>query len=157
MPICFEQVEIFPGKQTFATTCPTSKSLKKLILTPVVLLEIFFIEQGSKLTFFFLKEQRKRQANICYYLPDGQVVHHITCWIRYFPRRQSWPDFVWLLSLLFLAISFDHMHPLSPVHFSSSHSLPAFSTFVSVFLFLYYHHFKFQSLHYHIFIFFPQN
>ena len=63
--------------------------------------------------------------------------HHITCWIRYFPRRRSWPDFVWSLSLLFLAISFDHMHPLSPVHFSPSHSLPAFSTFVSVFL--YYH------------------
>ena len=65
--------------------------------------------------------------------------HHITCWIWYFPRRRSWPDFVWSLSLLFLAISFDHMHPLSPLHFSSSHSLPAFSTFVSVFLFLYYH------------------
>ena len=63
--------------------------------------------------------------------------YHITCWIRYFPRRRSWPDFVWSLSLLFLAISFDHMHPLSPVHFSSSHSLPTFSTFVSVFLFLY--------------------
>ena len=31
-----------------------------------------------------------------------------------------------------LAISLDHMHPLSPVHFSSFHSLLAFSTFVSV-------------------------
>ena len=67
------------------------------------------------------------------------IIIIITCWIRYFPRRGSWPDFVWSLSLLFLAISFDHMHPLSPVHFSSSHSLPAFSTFISIFLFLYYH------------------
>ena len=55
------------------------------------------------------------------------------------PRRRSWPDFMWSLSLPRLAISFNHMHPLFPVHFSSSHSLLAFSTFVSVFLFLYYH------------------
>ena len=65
--------------------------------------------------------------------------NHITCWIQYFPRWRSWPNFVWSLSLPLLTISFDHMHPLSPVHFSSSHSLPAFSMFVLVFLFLYYH------------------
>ena len=59
----------------------------------------------------------------------------ITCWIRYCTRRRSWPDFVWSLSLPRLAILFDHMHPLSPVHFSSSHSPLAFSTFVSVFLY----------------------
>ena len=52
----------------------------------------------------------------------------INSWIRY--CRRSWPDFVWSLSLPRLAILFDHM---SPVHFSSSHSLLAFSTFVSVF------------------------
>ena len=62
----------------------------------------------------------------------------IRCWIRYCPHRRSWPDFVWSLSLPRLAILLDHMHPLSPVHFSSSHSLLAFSTFASVLLFLNY-------------------
>ena len=64
---------------------------------------------------------------------DAHCHHHITCWNRYCPRRRSWPDLVWSLSLPCLAILFDHMHPLSPVHFSSSHSLPAFSTFSIVF------------------------
>ena len=73
------------------------------------------------------------------YFTTSSYHHHITCWIRYCPRRRSWPDFIWSLSLPRLAISFDHMHPLSPVHFSSSQSLLAFSTFASAFLFLYYH------------------
>ena len=67
------------------------------------------------------------------------IIINITCWIRYCPRRRSWPDFVWSLSLPRLAIFFDHMHPFSTVHFSSSHSLLAFSTFASVFLFFCYH------------------
>ena len=63
-------------------------------------------------------------------------------------RAVSWPKRIGKLSsstelarfrmvIVFprLAILFDHMHPLSPVHFSSSHSLLAFSTFVSVFLY----------------------
>ena len=41
----------------------------------------------------------------------------ISFWIQYHPRRRSWPDFVWSLSLPRIAISFDHMHPLSSVHF----------------------------------------
>ena len=32
------------------------------------------------------------------------------------PRQRSWLNFVWSLSLPCLAILFDHMHPLSPVH-----------------------------------------
>ena len=44
----------------------------------------------------------------------------------------------WSVSIPLLAISFDHIHPLSLVHFSSFHSVLAFSTFVLVFLFLYY-------------------
>ena len=55
------------------------------------------------------------------------------------PHRQIWPDSVWSSSLPNLAILFDHMHhPLTPVHFSSSHSILALSTFVLAFLFLYY-------------------
>ena len=80
---------------------------------------------------------------------------HITCRIWYCPRRQSWPDFVWSLSLPRLAISFNHMHPLPQ------------SIFLHLILYLLFPclfqssstttHFKFQSLHYHIFIFFLQN
>ena len=62
----------------------------------------------------------------------------ISFWIRCYPRRRSRPDFVWSLSLPRLDISFDHMHPLLPVHFSSFHTLLAFSTFASIFVFLYY-------------------
>ena len=82
--------------------------------------------------------------------------HHLVLDSVSSPRR-SWPAFVWSLSLPRLAILFHNTHPLSPVHFSSSHFLLAFSTFVSVFLFLYSTtaYFKFQSLHYHVFIFFP--
>ena len=50
------------------------------------------------------------------------IIIIITFWIQYCPRRRSWPDFVWSLSLPRLAILFDHMHPLSPVYFSLSHS-----------------------------------
>ena len=80
-------------------------------------------------------------------------LYHVTCWIRYCPRRRSWPDFVWSLSLPRLAISFNHMHSLSPVHFSSSHSRLAFSTFVLVFLFLYYLSLQISKpslLHFHL-------
>ena len=59
--------------------------------------------------------------------------------------------------LPWLAILLHHMHPLSPQHFSLFYSVVAFSTFVLVFL--YYHALqisKLSTLHYHIFIFFPQ-
>ena len=62
----------------------------------------------------------------------------ITCWMHYNSSQRSWLDFVWSLYLPRLAISFDHMHPFLPVYFSSSHSLLAYSAFVSVFLFFYY-------------------
>ena len=41
----------------------------------------------------------------------------VTLWIRCCPRRRSWPDFVWSLTLPRLAISFDHMYSFSPVDF----------------------------------------
>ena len=58
---------------------------------------------------------------------------------RFFLRLRSWPDFVWSLFSPRLAILFDHMYPLSPVHFSLASSFFfLFSTFVLFFLFLYY-------------------
>ena len=71
------------------------------------------------------------------------------------PRRRSFRDFVWSLSLLRIAILFDQcilfhqsiflhliLHVLFPRLFRSSSTTT---------------YFKFQSLHYHIFVFFPQN
>ena len=54
------------------------------------------------------------------------------------------------------AILFDRMHPLSPVHFHLilyllfPHLFRSSSSSTTT-------HFKFQSLHYHIFIYFPQS
>ena len=74
---------------------------------------------------------------------------------RFFLRLRSWPDFVWSLFSPRLAILFDHMYPLSPVHFSlvSSFFFPHLFRFSSSSTTW---HFKLQSLHYLVFIF-PQN
>ena len=80
----------------------------------------------------------------------------ISVLIRVFPPSTEFAGFLWPLSS-HLAILYDHMHPLSPVHFSSFHSL------LIAFLFLHVRfrrplpQFKFQSLHCNIFNFFSQN
>ena len=94
-------------------------------------------------------------ANMLHYVLFICII--ITCWIWYCPCRQSWPDFVRSLSLLRPAHLFDHKHLLSPVHFSYLILYLLFprlfwcSSSSTIALF------KFQSLRYHIFIFFPQN
>ena len=54
----------------------------------------------------------------------------ISVLIRVLPRQRNWPDFLWSLPLPHVAISFDHMHPLSPVHFSSFQPRLVLSAFV---------------------------
>ena len=57
---------------------------------------------------------------------SAEYCHHQFSWIQVLPRRRIWPDIVWSLSSPRLASSFDLIHPLSSVHFSSFHTLLVF-------------------------------
>ena len=85
------------------------------------------------------------------------IIIIISFWIRCCSRQLSWPDFLWSLSLPRFSILFHHMHTVSPIHFSSLHSLLVFFHVFLVFSSSTTTQFKLQCHHYYIFIFFPQN
>ena len=98
-----------------------------------------FTAKCKQITFFVLEGFQNGSSILSLLIPQiwniDAVTIIITCWIRCCPHRRSWSDFLWSLSLPRLAILFDRVHPRSPVHFFSSHSLLAFSTIVSVFFY----------------------
>ena len=91
-------------------------------------------------------------VGICKENQDYNNYHHHHLILNQALSLLTWPNFVWLLSLPRIAISFDHMHPLSPAHFSSFHSLLIVSKFVSIFLYYRALHISKPSLsHFHLF------
>ena len=69
----------------------------------------------------------------------------------FFFRRRSWPDYARSLSLPRLAISFGHINPLPPVHFSSFYPVFVFSRFVRLFPLLpRISYFKSSPSHFHL-------